>query len=121
MLEKIVLTEKLKQITDHWRPRVVGRLNGQEVKLVKFKGTFVWHKHDGEDELFMPVKGRFSVELRDGAVDLQPGELLIVPRGVEHRTVAEQEVEALLFEPAGTKNTGDVEDEVFTARFVPWL
>jgi len=122
MLEKIVLAEKLEKISDHWRPRLVGELNGQEVKLVKFKGTFVWHKHDGEDELFMPVKGRFKVELRDGTIDLKPGELLIVPRGVEHRTVAEKgEVEALLFEPAGTKNTGDVDDEVYTARFVPWL
>jgi len=122
MLEKVVLAEKSKRITEHWRPHLVGELNGQHVKLVKFMGTFVWHKHDGEDELFMPMKGHFKVELRDGEVELRPGEMLIVPKGVEHRTVAEEEeVEALLFEPAGTKNTGDVEDEVFTARFVPWL
>ena len=121
MLEKVVLAEKMQGIREHWRPHLVGRLNGQEVKLVKFKGTFVWHAHDAADELFMPVKGRFRVELRDGAVELEPGEFLIVPRGVEHRPVADGEVEALLFEPAGTKNTGDVDDEVFTARGTPRL
>ena len=121
MLKKIVLAEKLEKISEHWRPHRVGELNGQEVKLVKFKGAFVWHRHDGEDELFMPIQGRFRIELRDGAVELNPGELLIVPRGVDHRPVAEGEVEALLFEPAGTKNTGNVDDDAFTARNTPGI
>lgn len=114
-IEKVNLAEKFAKIGEHWRPKVVGALNGQEVKLVKFQGTFVWHRHDDADELFLAVSGTFRVEFRDRAVELHPGELLVVPRGVEHRTVADEEVEVLLFEPAATRNTGDVVDARFTA------
>ena len=114
-MEKINLAEKLSLIAEHWRPKVVGELNQQEVKLVKFQGTFVWHHHDREDELFLGLRGRFRVEFRDHSVEVGPGELIIVPHGVEHRTVADEEVHVLLFEPAATRNTGDIEDPTFTA------
>src|SRR5919206_393397 len=104
-------------ISDYWKPKVAGELNGQHVKLVKFHGPFVWHHHDNEDELFLVVKGRFRMEFRDRDVWLEEGEFLIVPRGVEHRPVAEEEVHVLLFEPASTLNTGNVRDE----RTVPEL
>jgi mannose-6-phosphate isomerase-like protein (cupin superfamily) len=93
----------------------VGALNGQEVKLVKFRGEFVWHHHEHEDEMFLAIRGRFRLEFRDRVVELGPGEFLIVPRGVEHRTVADEEVEVLVFEPAATRNTGNVLDPIFTA------
>ena len=114
-MDKISLADKLAQIHGHWRPKVIGELNGQEVKLVKFQGEFVWHKHDAEDELFLVIGGRFRMEFRDRAVELGPGDLVIVPRGVEHRPVAEKEVAVLLFEPAGVRNTGDVEHATLTA------
>ena len=114
-MEKINLAERLARITEHWRPKVVGELNGQEVKLVKFKGEFVWHHHDAADELFLVIRGRMRVELPDRTVELEPGEFLIVPRGVEHRTAADAEVEVLLFEPAATRNTGNVEHQTLTA------
>jgi len=114
-MEKVSLAEKFAQITEHWRPQVVGELNGQEVKLVKFQGEFVWHHHAAEDELFLGVRGRFRVEFRDHVVELGPGELVIVPRGVEHRTVAASEAEVLVFEPAATRNTGNVEHPTLTA------
>jgi mannose-6-phosphate isomerase-like protein (cupin superfamily) len=112
---KVVLADRLSEITEHWRPRLVGELNGQEVKLVKFQGEFVWHHHDLEDELFLVLDGRFRMEFRDRTVELEAGELLIVPRGVEHRPVAEQEVQVLLFEPAGVRNTGNVDHPTLTA------
>jgi mannose-6-phosphate isomerase-like protein (cupin superfamily) len=114
-MEKISLAEKFALIREHWRPKIVGELNGQEVKLVKFRGTFVWHHHEREDELFLGVRGRFRIELRDRVVEVGPGELVIVPRGVEHRTVAEEEAEVLVFEPAATRNTGNVEHPDLTA------
>jgi mannose-6-phosphate isomerase-like protein (cupin superfamily) len=114
-MDKVNLTDGFARITEHWRPRVAAELNGQEVKLVKFQGPFVWHRHEGEDELFLVVKGRFRMEFRDRTVDLEPGELIVVPRGVEHRPVAEAEVEVLLFEPRGVLNTGDQVDTVYTA------
>lgn len=114
-MEKVNVADKLSLITEHWRPKVVGTLNGQEVKLAKFQGTFVWHHHDQQDELFLGVQGRFTVEFRDRSVEIGPGEFLIVPRGVEHRTVAEAEAHVLLFEPADTLNTGNVLDAAFTA------
>lgn len=114
-MDKVNLAEKLALIHEHWRPKVVGELNGQEVKLVKFRGEFVWHHHEHEDELFLPLRGRLRLEFRDRVVELQPGEFLIVPRGVEHRTVADEEVEVLLFEPAATRNTGNILDPDFTA------
>jgi mannose-6-phosphate isomerase-like protein (cupin superfamily) len=107
-MEKINLAEKLARIQDHWNPRIVADLNGQQVKLVKLLGAFDWHHHDIEDELFLVVKGSFRMEFRDCAVELREGEMLVVPRGVEHRPVADQEVEVLLFEPASTLNTGNL-------------
>ncbi len=109
-MEKVNLKEKLNLFNDYYRPRIAGELNGQMVKLVKFQGPFVWHKHDNEDEMFMVIEGRFRMEFRDRDVWLEEGEFIIVPRGVEHRPVADEEVHVLLFEPASTLNTGDVED-----------
>jgi mannose-6-phosphate isomerase-like protein (cupin superfamily) len=114
-MQTVNLAEKFSLFTDHWRPKVVGELNGQEVKLAKFKGTFVWHRHEAEDELFLVWRGRFRVEFRDRSVELREGEFLIIPRGVEHRTVADEEVEVVLFEPAATRNTGNVQSPAFTA------
>ena len=110
-MDKVNLREKLARFTDHWSPKIVGELNGQHVKLVKFLGAFVWHHHHSEDELFLVVKGRFRMEFRDRHVWLEEGEFLIVPRGVEHRTVAEEEVHVLVFEPDSTLNTGNVRNE----------
>jgi len=114
-MEPIVLTERLAAITEYWRPEVVARLNGQEVKLVKFRGEFVWHHHEAEDEFFLCLEGTFRIEFRDRTVVLKPGEGFVVPRGVEHRPVAEEEVSVLLFEPAGVRNTGNVEHPTLTA------
>lgn len=110
-MEKINLAEKLALIQDHWNPRVVAELNGQQVKLVKLQGTFVWHHHELEDELFLVVNGRLRMDFREGEVWLEPGEMIVVPRGVEHRPYADEEVEVLLFEPASTLNTGNVRNE----------
>jgi mannose-6-phosphate isomerase-like protein (cupin superfamily) len=114
-MEKVNLAEKLAQIDEHWRPKVVGELNGQEVKLVKFQGEFPWHHHENEDEMFMAVKGTFDLEFRGRKVTVNPGEFVIVPRGVEHRPVAAEEVEVMLFEPANVLNTGNINDEKYTA------
>jgi len=111
-MEKVTLADKFARILDHWHPRIVGELNGQHVKLVKFKGEFVWHHHEHEDELFLVHRGHFRMEFRDRHVWLAPGEFLIVPRGVEHRPVADQEVSVLLFEPATTVNTGSAGGEL---------
>ena len=108
-MDKVNLAQKLATFTDYFNPRIVAELNGQQVKLVKVKGDFVWHHHDEEDELFLVVKGRFRMELRDRDVWVEEGEFLVVPRGVEHRPVAEEEVHILLFEPASTVNTGNLE------------
>ena len=110
-MEKVNLREKLDLFAEHWQPKIVGDLNGQHIKLVKFQGTFVWHHHDNEDELFLVVKGRFLMEFRDKNVWLEEGEFVIVPRGVEHRPVADEEAHVLLFEPASTLNTGNVRNE----------
>jgi mannose-6-phosphate isomerase-like protein (cupin superfamily) len=114
-MRKISVAERAAVITEHWRPLTIARLNGQEVKLAKFRGEFVWHRHDGEDEMFLGVSGRFTVEFRDRAVELGPGDLLVVPRGVEHRTVAGEEAVAMLFEPSGVRNTGNVLHPTLTA------
>jgi len=111
-MEKINLAEKLSAFSDHFNPRIVGELNGQQVKLVKAKGEFVWHHHDHEDELFYVVKGSFDMHMRDKIITVNAGEFLIMPRGVEHRPVAKEEAEILLFEPATTLNTGNVENEM---------
>lgn len=110
-MEKVNLGEKLALFSAHWSPRIVGELNGQHVKLAKLLGEFVWHRHEREDELFLVLKGTLRMRLRAGDVVIGEGELFIVPRGVEHQPVAEEEVHVLLFEPAGTLNTGDVRDE----------
>jgi len=114
-MEKVNIAGKLARIAEHWRPKVVGELNGQEVKLVKFRGEFVWHHHELEDELFLGIRGRFRVEFRDHSVTIEPGEFIIVPHGAEHRTVAEEEAHVLIFEPAAVRNTGNVVDPTFTA------
>jgi mannose-6-phosphate isomerase-like protein (cupin superfamily) len=110
-VDKINIAEKLSLFSDHWNPRIVGELNGQHVKLVKFKGEFVWHKHDHEDELFYVLDGSFKMEFRDKTVIVDRNEFLIIPKGVEHRPVAESEVSIMLFEPATTLNTGNVKEE----------
>ena len=114
-MNKASLSEKFAMIGEHWRPKVVAQLNGQELKLVKFKGVFPWHHHEKEDEMFLVWRGQIKIEFRDHLVTLEAGELCVVPRGVEHRTMAEAEAEVLVFEPAETRNTGNIVDETFTA------
>jgi mannose-6-phosphate isomerase-like protein (cupin superfamily) len=108
-MDKVTLASKFASFSDHWSPKIVGELNGQHVKVVKFVGEFVWHHHDDEDEMFIVHRGRFRMQLRDREIELRAGDFLIVPRGVEHRPVADEEVEVVLFEPAGTLNTGNVQ------------
>ena len=110
-MKKVNIVEKLSTFSDHWNPRIVGELNGQYVKAVKLKGEFVWHHHDNEDELFLVIKGTLRMEFRDRIEEVNKGEFIIVPRGVEHKPVATKEVHILLFEPASTLNTGNVENE----------
>ncbi len=114
-MDKITLNEKFSHFFEHWRPRVIAELNGQEVKIVKLKGEFVWHHHDAEDELFLVWRGTLRVDFPDRTVELHKGECIVIPRGVEHRTAADEETEVILFEPAGTRNTGNVEHPTFTA------
>jgi mannose-6-phosphate isomerase-like protein (cupin superfamily) len=114
-MTKASLSGKFALIHEHWRPKVVAQLNGQELKLVKFSGVFPWHHHALEDELFLVWRGEMVIEFRDRRVVLRPGELCVVPRGAEHRTMADLEAEVLIFEPAATRNTGNVVDETFTA------
>lgn len=114
-MERIVLADKFHQIRDHWRPVIVGELNGQAIRLVKFRGEFIWHTHDHEDELFMPIRGTMRVDFRDRSIELRPGEFLVVPRGIEHRTASDEEVEVLLFEPLTTTNTGNIHHPTLTA------
>ena len=114
-IEKVNVSEKLSLFNDYWNPRIAGELNGQHVKLVKFKGTFTWHHHKHEDEMFYVIKGSFVMELRGKNIELNEGDFLIVPRGVEHRPNAEEEVSIMLFEPATTLNTGETESE-FTKK-----
>jgi mannose-6-phosphate isomerase-like protein (cupin superfamily) len=114
-MTKSSLTEKFALIREHWRPKVVAQLNGQEVKLVKFQGAFPWHHHENEDEMFLVWKGEMTIEFRDQTVRLAPGEFCVVPRGTEHRTLAEREAEVLIFEPAETRNTGNILNSQFTA------
>lgn len=111
MHDKLSLDAAFARIDDHWNPRIAAELNGQQVRIAKVLGTFAWHAHDREDELFLVHRGRLRLELRDRVVELGPGELFVVPRGVEHRPVADEEVELVLFEPAATVNTGNVRDE----------
>jgi mannose-6-phosphate isomerase-like protein (cupin superfamily) len=115
MLDKVNLAEKFARITEYWKPYIAGELNGQLVKLDKLKGEFVWHHHENEDEMFLVVKGRFRIEFRDKTVWLDEGEFIVVPRGVEHKPVADEEAWIVLFEPASTLNTGNVDNQ-FTLR-----
>ncbi len=110
-IQKVNLAQKLALFHDHWKPRVVADLNGQQVKLVKLEGPFVWHHHENEDEMFLVVQGSFRMEFPERIVELQEGEFIVVPRGTEHRPVAEKEASVLLFEPATTLNTGNVRGE----------
>jgi len=111
-LKKVNLTEKFSLFVNHWEPKIVGELNEQYVKIAKLKGEFVWHQHENEDELFMVIKGCLTIKLRDDEdICLNEGELVIIPKGVEHMPVTEKEVHVLMFEPKGTKNTGDTESE----------
>lgn len=111
-MEKVNIKQKLALFSEHWSPKIVGELNGQHVKLAKLKGEFVWHKHDHEDELFYVIKGSLKMEYRDRAVVINENEFIIVPKGVEHRPVADEEVAILLFEPATTLNTGNIENDL---------
>ncbi len=106
-MEKVNITEKLSLFEDHWNPRIVAELNGQQVKLAKLKGEFVWHKHEHEDELFYVLKGKLKIAFRDKTVEIGENEFIVVPRGVEHKPIATKEVSVMLFEPASTLNTGD--------------
>jgi mannose-6-phosphate isomerase-like protein (cupin superfamily) len=119
MLSKVNIAEKLSHISDCWKPRILCELNGQEIKLVKIRGTFVWHRHENEDELILCLSGRFRILFRDGSVELETGEFCVVPKGVDHRSSADEETHLLVFEPIGTRNTGNVEDPTFTAVDVP--
>lgn len=111
MIEKVNISNKLEKFNSHWDPKIIGELNGQHVKLVKFKGEFDWHKHVSEDEMFMVIKGSFNMQFRDKTIKLDEGEFIIVPKGVEHCPQADEEVHVMLFEPASTLNTGDVQSD----------
>lgn len=112
MVTRINLAEKLARFDDRWNPRVIADLNDSHIKLVKVQGEFVWHRHAEEDELFLVLHGALTIELRDGSVTLGPGEMVVIPKGVEHRPVAAEEVHLMLVEPKGTRHTGDVESEL---------
>lgn len=119
-MEKVNLNQKFGLFSEHWSPKIAGELNCQQVKLAKLQGEFVWHKHDEEDELFFVVKGSLKMELREKTIIIEENEFLIVPRGVEHRPVAEEEVWLMLFEPASTLNTGDAESDL-TKSQLDWI
>jgi mannose-6-phosphate isomerase-like protein (cupin superfamily) len=110
-MKKINISQKLAQFNDHWNPRIIGELNKQHVKLAKIKGEFIWHKHEDEDEMFLVLKGTLKIEFRDRTETIQENEIIIVPKGVEHKPIAEEEVSIMLFEPATTINTGALENE----------
>ena len=120
MINKVNLVEKFPHFSEYWSPKIVGELNGQHVKLAKFSGEFVWHKHDNEDEMFFVVEGTLIIEFRDKTVTLTKNEFVIVPKGVEHKPIAKNEVLVMLFEPATTLNTGDTENEL-TKHQLDWI
>jgi len=119
-MDKVNIAEKLSLFKDHWNPRIVEELNGQYVKLVKFQGAFVWHKHELEDELFLVLSGQFNMEFRDRTVEIKENEFIVVPRGIEHRPNAQNEVSVLLFEPKKTLNTGNRNGEL-TRNELEWI
>jgi mannose-6-phosphate isomerase-like protein (cupin superfamily) len=112
MLKKVNLETKLKSFSDHWSPKLVGELNGQMVKLAKLKGEFVWHHHEEEDELFYVISGTLFIELEEDTLELNPGEFVVIPKGVKHKPFAPEEVSVMLFEPASTLNTGNTQNEL---------
>lgn len=116
-MDVVNINQKFNQFSDHWSPKIIGQLNGQDVKLAKLQGEFVWHDHADEDEMFMVMKGQLIIEFRDKTVELNEGELIVVPRGVEHRPIAKEEVWIMLFEPSDIKHTGDVEHEITVKEF----
>ena len=120
LMESINLARALEQFSDHWSPRIIAELNGQQIKLAKFIGAFDWHSHADEDEMFLVLEGSFVMEFRDKRVELKAGEMLVVPRGVEHRPVAEEECSVMLVEPVGLVNTGDAETSEKTTTGI-WL
>ncbi len=120
-INKVNISEKLNLFSDHWNPRIVGELNGQQVKLAKFQGEFVWHKHDNEDEMFLVLEGSFKMELRDKTLQINKGEFVIIPKGVEHKPSAEKEVHIMLFEPASTLNTGSNSESELTKNKLDWI
>lgn len=110
-MEKINIADKFSRFQEQWSPKIIGKLNGQEVKIAKIQGEFIWHSHEQEDELFLVIDGHVTIKLRDRDIELEEGEMFIVPKGVEHKPVAEQEAQILMFEPASTRNTGNIESE----------
>lgn len=119
-MKKINVSKKLALFKDYWNPKIIGELNQQYVKLAKLKGEFIWHKHDNEDELFLVVKGKLKIAFRDKIVSIDENELIIIPKGVEHKPIAEKEVSVLLFEPKSTVNTGNQKDN-FTKQNLDWI
>ena len=119
-MKKINISQKLALINDHWNPKIIGELNHQHVKLAKLKGEFIWHKHDNEDEMFLVLKGTLQIEFRDRIETINKNEMIIVPRGIEHKPIAEKEVSIMLFEPASTINTGELENK-FTRKKLEFL
>lgn len=120
-IRKVSINEKFQLFSDYWQPKIAGELNNQHIKLAKIKGTFDWHKHDNEDELFLVIKGSFTMELRKENIVLQEGDFIIIPRGTDHRPVANEECHILLFEPTGTLNTGDCANSAFTQQALDWI
>ena len=116
-MEVINLTQKFSLFNDHWSPKIVGELNGQEIKLAKVKGEFVWHNHENEDELFFVVKGKLKIAFIDKTVEINEGEMLVVPKGIEHKPIAEEEVLLILFEPKNIKHTGDVKSKLTVEKY----
>ncbi len=116
-MEVINVDQKFSLFSDHWSPKIIAQLNGQDVKLAKLKGSFVWHSHENEDELFMVIKGKLAIAFRDKTIHLNPGELIVIPKGVEHKPIAEEEVLIMLFEPSAIKHTGNVQHEITVDRF----
>ncbi len=120
-IRKVSINEKFQLFNDYWQPKIAGELNNQHIKLAKIKGTFDWHKHDNEDELFLVIKGCFTMELRKENIVLQEGDFIIIPRGTDHRPVANEECHILLFEPTDTLNTGDCANSAFTQQALDWI
>lgn len=116
-MDVVNIKDKFTLFTEQWSPKIIGQLNGQDVKLAKLQGEFVWHDHKEEDELFYIIKGTLQIEFRDKMIELQEGDMLIIPKGVEHKPIAEEEVWVLLFEPSNIKHTGDVEHELTKEKF----